>query len=76
MGHEKPRYRSGERGVHGTTSHRRAEEAERNLRRAIELDKEVESKSDEAADRQELGRLCPIAAHGRRQSRNLTNHLN
>jgi tetratricopeptide (TPR) repeat protein len=32
-------------------------EAERNLRRAIELDKEVESEYDEASDRMELGRV-------------------
>jgi len=32
-------------------------EAERNLRRAIELDKELESEYDEACDRQELGRV-------------------
>ena len=45
-------------------------EAERNVRRSIDLCREIEDELWEAVGHQNLGVSCPIVARGRRQNRN------
>ncbi len=49
--------------------------AERDLRRAIELDKEVESEDDESSDRQELGRVLSYRGAWQEAEQELDNSL-